>query len=179
MQKRFWGYMIMLYAILGVIIFSLYIHIYYDVENYFLIEAILISYGILLPITIPLYIKSLRKYHKNKEKDDKKFSPVRNLLWVMFSPSLLTIFLSAPIIYIYNDLYGEDIQYQATVYERYKSSGRGKHYHVYVKSEYFDENLECSELYHNTQTNSEILIKKRISTLGSVVKYDDIVVLKY
>lgn len=182
MQKGSLGYMIMLYSILGSLLFCLYVEIYYDVKNYFLIEMIIIAYGILLPITIPSYIKSLRKYHKSKEKDDNKFSPIGDLLSVMFAPLLLISCLSGPIIYLYSYFMGENIQYPATVYEHYKGVNTRKNwrnYNVYVKSEYFDEILVCKDLYYNTQKNSEILIKKRISALGSVVKYKDIAILKY
>lgn len=183
-KKIFW--ISLLFIITIITLTTWYLTEYYDITHYYFLECIFITYAICLPFSIYRYRRTLIRYHRIKSwfnrsgrKRKIKFSPVGDLLSILIMPLVYGFIISVNLTYFYTYYAGQEIQYSAKVYDKEIVSGKRKKYHIYVRSELLDEEkLTCQELYNNTQINSEILIKRKHSSLGSYVKYSEIQILK-
>lgn len=184
-KNTFWISLLVVITMIALV--TWYLTEYYDITHYYLLECVFITYAVCLPFSIYRYRKTLIRYHKIKSKCNSmgkkrkiKFSPVGNLLSILIMPLVYGFIISTHLTYAYTYFIGQEIQYSAKVYDKEIVSGKRTKYHTYIRSELLDEEkLACQDLYNNTQINSEILIKRKHSSLGSYVKYSDIKILTY
>lgn len=184
-KNTFWISLLVVITMIALV--TWYLTEYYDITHYYLLECILITYAVCFPFSIYRYRKTLIRYHKIKSKCNSmgkkrkiKFSPVGNLLSILIMPLVYGFVISTHLTYFYTYFIGQEIQYSAKVYDKEIVSGKRTKYHTYIRSELLnEEKLACQDLYNNTQINSEVLIKRKHSSLGSYVKYSDIKILTY
>lgn len=168
----------LLLGLFFILLGSSYIMLFYHVESYFQTEFIITAYIIGLPLIIFSYIRTPKGDNNDSEEKEKGiFTSIKNFLGKIFSPLLFVFIMEITPTYLHAYFWGHDIYYKAIVYER-REGGKSRS-EIKIKSENSDETLKGNNLYYNTRINSELLIRKRVSALGSFIEYSDVAVLKY
>ncbi|WGE85009.1 hypothetical protein [Actinobacillus equuli] len=175
--------------VLSILLYSIYITKNNDISSAFGVVYIIVAYIICLPFLIKetignknRYDKLIEKYKntfskKAKEEIDKeleKFSWGEEILKIVVTPLIFAWFAMPIISYPYTRYLGQDTTYFAEVYDKESSGhGRSKYYYTKIKSDSFGrETLTSRIIYNKFPIKSKLIIKKRISLLGSYIDYD-------
>lgn len=173
--------------IIGMVFFLRFLESHYikTNNNDVLYISLIFSYVICIPLII---LNQTKKYYRYKtfrgslryssDKDD-SFSWGVAILTIIFIPFCIAFLFLEPFFMIsysklsgydsYNQVYVKKIEFEKTGYRQ------RNHYYVYVESpEYGNEIFDSKVVYEKSYPSIILTVKRRVSSFGYVVNYDDI-----